>query len=137
MTTESDYNNDDGLLRKWIAGSVALVIVLTLLVMACQSNMEADRPNWGTAVVLDLPVDVTREILPRTTTFTYSPQGDERAVFFLQENRIDQGMKIEVDVNADYPVKLGPWPMVGLRVIRNNGTVEEYQLPTRGGAGRD
>jgi len=136
MTTESDYDND-GSLRKWVVGSVALVIVLTVLEMACDSNMEADRPNWGTAVILDLPVDVTREIFHFTTTFTYSPRGDERAVFFLQGNRVDKGMKIDVDVTADSPVILGPWPTVGLRVIRNNGTVEDYQIPTRGGAVRE
>ena len=116
----------------WIVGFVACAIITA---MFNSPNIEADRPNWHTAVVFDLPVNVTREIISSSTTFIYSPRGDERAIFFLYEGaaHLETETKLKVQISADPILKRDPWPAVGLRVIRNNGTIEDYQLPTRGG----
>ena len=96
---------------------------------------EMDQGNWDTAVNLDLPVNVTRVILPASTTFTYAPRGDERAVFYIFNNDHVQSQSYNISFHDLVQSKgfstTDPWPAVELKVIRNNGTVEDYQLPTR------
>lgn len=97
---------------------------------------QMDRGNWDTAVSLDLPVNVTRVILPGSTMFTYAPRGDEKAVFYIFKDDHVQSEQYNVSFHdlarRDGPLLSNAWPpAVELKVIRENGTTEEYQLPTR------
>lgn len=114
---------------------IGLICVFIMQAVLISPNVEVDRPNWETAVVFDLPVNVTREIVSSSTTFIYHPRGDERAVFYKYEGAavLKSETILKVKISAESVLKHDPWPSVGLKVIRNNGSVEEYQLPIRGG----
>jgi len=111
--------------------------IIFMVQMPIYDKIDADRPNWDTIVDLDLPVDVTRMISESSTTFVYSPRGDERVVFFTYGGDSVSNNEIKIPLTAHNPSKGDPWPAVGLKVIRNNGPIEEYQLPMRGGAVRE
>lgn len=98
-----------------------------------------DYLNWGTTTTLNLSINVTRIIQEDDTTFIYPSRGDEESIilFHIGESRVIKnptGNVIEI-----FPTKylrlsggLGR-PVLEMLIIRNNGTRETYNLPTRGG----
>lgn len=100
--------------------------------------VESDRPNWGTIVTLDLPVNVTRIIQQDDTTFIYQTRGDEEYLLFTGGNQSQLVTRPAGSVGQVYPYERlkragSPiQPSVSMIVGRNNGAVETYALRTRG-----
>lgn len=127
--------------ERWLA--LACLVVLgcvgwsAIILLDEYVKYDADKGNWDTAVSLDLPVEVTRVILPGSTVFTYLPRGDEKAVFYVYDEDHVQAQSYNVSFH-DLADSRGffsdnPWPTVELKVIRMNGTEEKYKLMTRDG----
>lgn len=128
-------------------GSLSVVALVTVfaalvaygLVWATDTAMDrvADEANWSSVERLDLPVNVTRTILPHLTTFDYEKRGDEKAVIYRCGDYADTSRVFELMLDASSPLR-GPtpfdaWPTVDLVIVRENCTEERYVLPTRGG----
>ena len=104
------------------------------------ARIDDDRQNWNTVTALDMPISVTRIITADTTSFTYAPTGDEAFLFFSLDGESLGTFEAPAEaVRVSAPVSARAyreWPAVELKIVRQNGTEERYDLPTRGGATR-
>lgn len=121
-----------------IAGGAMMVV--TLIAENSYDRVNADRENWNTVTALNLPITVTRIITADTTSFTYTPAGDEAFLFFSLGGQSlgtfeapTEAVRVSAPVSAR---QYREWPTVELKIVRQNGTEEIYLLPTRGGAVR-
>lgn len=132
----------------------ALLALVTLaiacLFAGCTDPREAEMRAWGTTAQLDLPVNVSRHIIPTGATFVFTPKGDEKYVQ-IQTSQVLNWRYSFTDVNT-YPDPEAPItfssgaksyvdlfgltvvaPDAKLDLVRENGSVESYLLPVRDG----
>lgn len=132
--------NMDWFFKFWIA----VVVVITLVGIGGThqdyTRAQDDKANWNSVAAIDLPITVTRIITADTTSFTYTPAGDEAFLFFSLGGQSLGTFEAPTEaVRVSAPVsawQYREWPAAELKIVRQNGTEEIYSLPTRGGARR-
>ncbi len=90
--------------------------------------------NWGSVEELNLPVNVTRTILPDKTTFKYSPEGDEKYIIFTGWKTGNEGPEAQFPNHNSLGFVPVEYPIIDLMIIRLDGREEHYTLLMRGGA---
>lgn len=129
------------------------LLVLTVLLIGgmfagCIDRTPDAMKSWGTTATLDLPVNVTRAIAPSITTFTFTPQGDEKYVLvetksyawnsYFAHRTPYECPRLPITIQCETPIidsgfeRFEWYRDAELTVSRQNGSVESYTLPTRG-----
>lgn len=133
------------------------LLALAALTVAClfagctsPSAREAEMRAWGSTAQLDLPANVSRHIIPTGATFTFTPEGDEKYVLIRTWRVLNWRSAYHDEITCpepEAPITFSSGAVFyedgfGLRVtapdaqldlVRENGSVESYLLPVRGG----